>query len=77
MPSGADKNIASPYNTYRVAGLPPTPIMTVTDDAVRAAIAPAAVPYLYYVTGKDGVTRFATTFAEQQQNIQKYGVRGE
>jgi UPF0755 protein len=77
VPSGADKNLASPYNTYQVTGLPPTPIMTITDDALRAAIRPATVPYLYYVTGKDGVTRFATTFAEQQQNIQKYGVRGE
>src|SRR5262249_1876124 len=77
VPSAADESIDSPYNTYRVTGLPPTPIMTVGVAALRAAIQPAAVPYLYYVTGKDGVTRFATTNAEQQQNIRQYGVRGE
>jgi peptidoglycan lytic transglycosylase G len=77
VPSNADKAISSPYNTYAVAGLPPTPIMTVTDTALNAALHPADVPYLYYVTGKDGVTYYATTFAEHQQNIREHGVRGE
>ena len=44
---------------------------------MRAALHPANVPYLFYVTGKDGVTRFATTLAEHEQNIAEYGVRGE
>ena len=66
-----------PYNTYRIAGLPPTPIMTVTGPALDAALRPAAVPYLFYVTGKDGVTRFGTTLAEHEANIRRYGVRGE
>ena len=61
LPSNADKAIDSPYNTYKVTGLPPTPIMTVTEPALQAALHPAAVPYLFYVTGKDGVTYFATT----------------
>jgi UPF0755 protein len=77
VPSNADKAIASPYNTYKVNGLPPTPIMTVTEPALVAALHPANVPYLFYVTGKDGVTRFAATPAEQAQNIARYGVRGE
>jgi UPF0755 protein len=77
VPTNADKQIDSPYNTYRVTGLPPTPIMTVTEQSLRAAVAPANVPYLFYVTGKDGVTRFATTAAEQEANIQAHGVRGE
>jgi len=77
VPDNADKLLASPYNTYKIKGLPPTPIMTVTDGALRAALHPAAVPYLYYVTGRDGVTRFATTFREHQRNIDTYGVRGE
>ncbi len=33
--------------------------MTVTEQSLRAALAPASVPYLFYVTGKDGVTYFA------------------
>ena len=77
VPNNADKLNPSPYNTYRVIGLPPTPIMTVTEPALTAALHPANVPYLYYVTGKDGVTRFAATFAEHEQNIARYGVRGE
>ena len=77
VPNNADKASASPYNTYKVSTLPPTPIMTVTDAALTAALHPANVPYLFYVTGKDGVTRFSTTLAEHEQNIAKYGVRGE
>jgi UPF0755 protein len=77
VPNNADKQIDSPYNTYRVNGLPPTPIMTVTEPALRAALHPADVPYLYYVTGRDGVTRFATTHTGHEQNIREHGVSGE
>jgi UPF0755 protein len=77
VPSNADKQIDSPYNTYRVSGLPPTPIMTVTEQSLKAALAPADVPYLFYVTGKDGVTYFATTLAEHEANIREHGVSGE
>jgi UPF0755 protein len=77
VPTNADKQSASPYNTYRVTGLPPTPIMTVTEQSLRAALAPASVPYLFYVTGKDGVTYFATTLAEHEANIKAHGIRGE
>jgi UPF0755 protein len=77
VPDNADKLIDSPCNTCRVSGLPPTPIMTVTEQALRAARAPADVPFLFYVTGKDGVTYFATTLAEHEANIRAHGVRGE
>jgi UPF0755 protein len=77
VPNNADKAIDSPYNTYRVGGLPPTPIMTVTEQSVRATLGPADVPYLYYVTGKDGVTRFAESLADHEANIRAHGVRGE
>ena len=77
VPTNADKAIDSPYNTYRVTGLPPTPILTVTDSALRAALNPATHEYLYYVTGDDGVTRFAETFAGHEANIREYGVSGE
>jgi UPF0755 protein len=77
VPTNADKQLDSPYNTYRVTGLPPTPIMTMTEQSLKAALAPANVPYLFYVTGKDGVTYFATTLAEHEANIKAHGVRGE
>jgi UPF0755 protein len=76
-PTNADKAIDSPYNTYRVTGLPPTPILTVTESALRAALNPATHNYLFYVTGTDGVTRFAENLAGHEANIAKYGVRGE
>ena len=77
VPTNADKQIDSPYNTYRVTGLPPTPILTVTEEALRAAAAPASHDYLFYVTGTDGVTRFSSTLAGHNENIREHGVRGE
>src|SRR5262249_22932636 len=45
----ADLDRASPYNTYKVLGLPPTPIDNPSAASIRAAIHPANTPYLYYV----------------------------
>jgi UPF0755 protein len=71
VPTDADRKIDSPYNTYRVAGLPPTPIRTVSEVALKGALAPAAVPYLYYVSDKHGKTYYATTLAEHERNVAK------
>ncbi len=68
--SAHDLQLPSPYNTYLHTGLPPTPIGSVSADSVRAALAPASTTYLYYVlAGKDGHHAFASTYAEQLQNI--------
>jgi UPF0755 protein len=62
--------IASPYNTYLHAGLPPTPIGSVSDASLLAAMNPAHTTFIYYVLGgKDGHHVFATTPEQQQQNI--------
>ena len=71
VPVNADKAIDSPYNTYKVNGLPPTPIATVSQAALTAALHPAAVDYLYYVADKNGKTYFATTLPEHERNIAK------
>jgi UPF0755 protein len=71
VPADADKKIDSPYNTYKVTGLPPTPIATVSANAISAALNPAPVPYKYYVSDKNGKTYFATTQAEHERNVQK------
>ena len=71
MPTNADKLIDSPYNTYKVNGLTPTPIATVSQAALSAATHPAAVDYLYYVADKNGKTYFASTLAEHERNIVK------
>ena len=75
--TNADFARDSPYNTYRVAGLPPTPISTVTEASLRAALAPANVAYKYYVlTDKSGKHAFAVTFADHQANIADARRRG-
>jgi UPF0755 protein len=52
-----DLEIDSPYNTYKNAGLPPTPIANPGLAALQAAAHPAAVDYLYYVARNDGSGR--------------------
>jgi UPF0755 protein len=71
VPTDADRKIDSPYNTYKIAGLPPTPIRTVSEVALKAALNPASVPYLYYVSDKHGKTYYATTLAEHERNVAK------
>jgi len=71
VPVDADRKIDSPYNTYRIPGLPPTPIATAGGDTITAALHPADEPYLYYVSDKNGVTYFATTQAEHERNVAK------
>jgi UPF0755 protein len=69
-PTNSDKEIDSPYNTYLVTGLPPTPISSVTEAALAAAIAPADVPFKFYVIAdENGKHAFATTLAEHDQNV--------
>lgn len=64
-----DYEIASPYNTYRIAGLPPGPIASPGLASIRAALDPADVDYLYYVVidAKTGRHAFARTFEEFQR----------
>jgi UPF0755 protein len=61
-----DLKIDSPYNTYKHAGLPPTPISNPGLAALQAAADPAAVGYLYYVARDDGSGRhyFSNTYAQ-------------
>ena len=60
----------SPWNTYRVDGLPPTPIGAASQASLEAATDPATTSYLFYVLGSsDGSHRFAETYEEHQDNI--------
>jgi UPF0755 protein len=65
-------NIDSHYNTRRYTGLPPGPICSPGLGAMDAVAHPASTDYLFFLTGKDGKTYFAKTYAEHQQNIQKH-----
>jgi len=64
-----DLQIDSEYNTYLHEGLPPGPICSPGESSIRAAMAPAEVPYLYYVAQADGSHIFSRTYREHQAAI--------
>ena len=69
-----DLEFDSPYNTYKYRGLPPGPIAAPGKAALDAAIAPAAVSYLYFVSRNDGSHVFADTLAEHNRNVHEFQV---
>jgi len=59
----------SPYNTRINTGLPPGPIATPGLSALTAVASPASGEYVYFLSGDDGMTYFAVTETEHQENI--------
>ncbi|MGW7096014.1 endolytic transglycosylase MltG [Streptomyces sp. NPDC054874] len=68
----ADTQLDSPYNSYRIKGLPPTPIGNPGEEALRAAVSPTPGPWLYFVTVGPGDTRFTDSYDEQQKNVEEF-----
>lgn len=62
----------SPYNSYRRAGLPPTPISLPGLASIRAALHPASGDYLYFVARGDGRSEFNTTLEGHQAAVRRY-----
>lgn len=67
-----DKNIDSPYNTYKNKGLPPSPISNPGLAAIEAAYDPQKTSCLYYLHDKKGIIHCAKTYEEHKKNIEKY-----
>ncbi len=70
-----DLALDSPYNTYKYPGLPPGPIAAPGKASLEAAVSPAAVPYLYFVSRNDGTHAFAATLSEHNANVHKFQVQ--
>jgi UPF0755 protein len=62
----------TPYNTYVIAGLPPTPICNPGKDSLLAAVHPAPVSYLYFVSKNDGSHYFSSAIEEHNRAVWKY-----
>ena len=67
-----DLKLDSPYNTYLYPGLPPSPICNPGRETLEAALFPADVKYLYFVSKNDRSHHFSRTFREHQQAVLKY-----
>lgn len=62
----------SPYNTYKVKGLPPGPIACPGQPSIKAALYPENHDYLYYVLGDNNAHVFSRTYEEHVANVNKY-----
>jgi UPF0755 protein len=67
----AQRQIDSPYNTYKYTGLPPGPIGSPGEKTIKAALDPAQGDWLYWVVVnlETGETRFNSTFAGHQRDV--------
>ena len=64
----------TPYNTYRITGLPPGPIANPGIDSLRAALHPDRVGYLYFVSTNDGSHYFSSSLDTHSQAVSKYQI---
>jgi UPF0755 protein len=62
----------NPYNTYRIPALPPGPICNPGLSSVKAALSPATVPFLYFVSKNDGTHLFSDNLESHSQAVKAY-----
>ena len=62
----------TPYNTYVIEGLPPTPIANPGKAAIEAAMNPDTTDYIFFVADGTGGHAFAETLDEHNRNVAKW-----
>ena len=72
-----DLHASSPYNTYRIPALPPGPICNPGLSSLRAALYPASVPFLYFVSKNDGTHLFSESLEAHSQAVKTYQPRND
>lgn len=70
--SKKDLQTFTPYNTYRITGLPPTPIGMPTPASIEAAAHPAQTRYLYFVARGDGSSEFTTNLRDHNRAVRHF-----
>ena len=67
-----DLQTYTPYNTYRISGLPPTPISLASRESIEAVLNPATTTALYFVAKGNGEHTFSNTLVEHNRAVQQY-----
>jgi UPF0755 protein len=62
----------TPYNTYKIKGLPPGPIANPGLDSLKSILNPADEPYIYFVSKNNGTHVFSRTIKEHNRAVKKY-----
>jgi UPF0755 protein len=70
--TASDLASSSPYNTYQVKGLTPTPICNPSLESIQAVLNPTSTSYDYFLADSSGALHFAATYQEQLNNEQQY-----
>ncbi|WP_298669235.1 endolytic transglycosylase MltG [uncultured Haemophilus sp.] len=67
-----DLEAMTPYNTYMIEGLPPTPIAMVSESALQAVAHPAKTDFYYFVADGSGGHKFTRNLNEHNKAVQEY-----
>lgn len=65
----------TPYNTYKISGLPPTPIANPGLASIQATVDPADVDYLFFVSRGDGTHVFTKDYKSHRRAVWKYQIQ--